>query len=283
MKRLISFVSIVITLFTVVFSPYQTAYATGLCYVNDNAGGTNTGTSWANAYTSLQSAIADSCAEIWVAAGTYKPTFGTDQFISFIIKNGVSIYGGFSGTETIRDQRNSDINVTTLSGDIGIIGDSVDNSLNVITGNNIDNSTILDGFIISSGNAHLSTHNSGGGGGINLINSSPKITNVIIRDNYGINGGGMYLNNSSPILTNVTFEKNTAYIAGAMYSEINSNPSLNFVVFDTNFSYSDKGVMANINSASELNYVIFTNNGSNGWSGGNIQRQQRSNFRQCYL
>ncbi len=78
--------------------------AAAIRYVKWNAGGANNGTSWTNAYTSLQSALAaaSSGAEIWVAAGTYGPTAGTDRTVSFTLKIGVEIYGGFAGTETLR-------------------------------------------------------------------------------------------------------------------------------------------------------------------------------------
>jgi hypothetical protein len=38
--------------------------------------------------------------QIWVAMGTYTPTTGTNQSVSFLLKNGVAIYGGFAGGET---------------------------------------------------------------------------------------------------------------------------------------------------------------------------------------
>jgi hypothetical protein len=72
------------------------------------SGSTGNGSAWNNAYGSLATAIAAAVAgdEIWVAAGTYKPTTGTDRTASFNLKNNVGIYGGFAGTETTRNQRN---------------------------------------------------------------------------------------------------------------------------------------------------------------------------------
>ena len=77
-------------------------------YVKWDATGGNTGVDWANAYTDLQSALIPdpSVDQIWVAAGTYKPTLGSDASISFVIPSGVSIYGGFTGTESSIGQRN---------------------------------------------------------------------------------------------------------------------------------------------------------------------------------
>ena len=47
--------------------------------------------------------------EIWIAAGTYKPTqlIKTSKKNSrhFPLKNGVSIYGGFAGTEKNKEER----------------------------------------------------------------------------------------------------------------------------------------------------------------------------------
>ena len=73
--------------------------------------------SWANACElgyALASAVSGQ--ELWVVAGRYTPTSGTNRNLSFHLKAGVAVYGGFAGTETVRDQRDLAVNVATLSG-----------------------------------------------------------------------------------------------------------------------------------------------------------------------
>ncbi|HEX5840091.1 MAG TPA: hypothetical protein VFY26_19800, partial [Anaerolineales bacterium] len=82
-------------------------YQPTIRYVKWDAAGANDGTSWTNGFTDLQLALAAASSgdEIWVATGVYKPTSGTDRSVSFVLKNGVAVYGGFAGTEILRDQR----------------------------------------------------------------------------------------------------------------------------------------------------------------------------------
>src|SRR5262249_36659100 len=81
-----------------------------IIYVKTNLANGN-GTNWANAFNNLKDAIAaaDDCSEIWIAAGTY---FSTN---AISMKNGLRIYGGFAGTETLRNQRNWTNNPAILS------------------------------------------------------------------------------------------------------------------------------------------------------------------------
>ena len=93
-----------------------------IIYVDADAGdGEETGASWNDAYTDLQDALAVAGAsdQIWVAEGTYVPTSTEDRAISFVINNGVKVYGGFVGNETAVWQRDIDENKTILSGNIG--------------------------------------------------------------------------------------------------------------------------------------------------------------------
>jgi len=77
-------------------------------YVDKDAtGGANNGTSWENAFTNLQNAmaIAISGKQIWVAEGIYYAGGGAN---TITLKNGVEIYGGFTGTESALADRNPD-------------------------------------------------------------------------------------------------------------------------------------------------------------------------------
>jgi predicted outer membrane repeat protein len=245
-------------------------HAANECYVwEDATSGTNTGTSWTNAYTSLQSALDNpSCTEIWVAAGTYKPTSDNDRAISFTLKDGVDIYGGFAGTEIARDDRDPEENVTTLSGDIGTEGITTDNSYHVVSGVNLTASAILDGFIITAGNANDDTNPNNSGGGMLLDNSSPTLTNVTFSANsaYAV-GGGMFLFASSPILTNVSFSDNNASYGGGMALYNSSSPNLTNVTFSANYATDYGGGMFLTASSPTLTDITFSANTAIGGGG----------------
>ncbi|MCP4442401.1 MAG: hypothetical protein GY810_26135, partial [Aureispira sp.] len=170
----------------------------GKRYVDLNATGANNGLSWNDAYTSLKDALdlINLGDTIWVAAGTYKASTGTDRMASFMVPDGVKVYGGFAGGETMLSERNWAANPTILSGDLGAQGDASDNSYNVVRTQDVSKNTILDGLIIEHGNANGTPYpyNRGGGianNGMNSGNSSPTIQNCIFRWNMGTYGGAI--------------------------------------------------------------------------------------------
>ncbi|MBD2757392.1 choice-of-anchor Q domain-containing protein [Spirosoma validum] len=197
-------------------------------YVNALATGRATGFTWADALPDLQAALSfTTCSanltEIWVAAGTYKPTTATgpdSRTASFAMHNGLAIYGGFVGTETSLSQRNWQANVTILSGDIGTVGNNADNSYHVVSNTGLNSTAVLDGFTIRDGNANgAAPHNRGGG----LVNDgsgtgrvcSPTLRNCVITGNSARFGGGLYNDGSSrgssnPTLINLSFRTNSA-------------------------------------------------------------------------
>jgi len=140
--------------------------------------------------------------EIWVRAGTYIGSFG--------LKNGVAIYGGFAGSETVRSQRSWQTNLTILSG--------ADVQPHVVTADGVDNTTVLDGFTIRDGRA------SGGaffGGGVFVTSGSPILSNLIITNNSASSyGGGLFSDlNAHPTLINVVFSGNSSgFYGGGLYS-----------------------------------------------------------------
>ena len=122
-----------------------TVFAQSTRYVNINViGGNNNGTTWGNAYNNLQTALvaAQSGDQIWVAKGMYLPSadasgatsLSNNRTKTFVMKNSVAIYGGFSGhgTETQLSDRDFKNNVTTLSGDIGTVNVNTDNCYHVV-------------------------------------------------------------------------------------------------------------------------------------------------------
>ena len=111
--RSFSFTLLLILVFSPLFAQvYVDAAATG---------GANDGSSWANAYTDLQAALraAPAGSEVFVAGGTYFPsTQFRDPTATFNFSKGLSVYGGFRGTEGSLAERDvNNLVPTLLSGD----------------------------------------------------------------------------------------------------------------------------------------------------------------------
>ncbi|GAB3559783.1 putative Ig domain-containing protein [Spirosoma fluminis] len=251
-------------------------------------GGTGSGSSWADASGDLQSQINFTGAlQVWVAAGIYKPTTGSDREASFSLKNGVEVYGGFVGTETDLSQRRSVNPVTgspsssTLSGEIGAAGDSRDNSYNVVRNNNLNGTAVLDGFLISGGYGNAPSIVNGNGGGVYNINSSPGIVNCLFVGNYAFYGAGMNNNSSSPSLTNCSFQNNSASQGGGMYS-VGGNPSLTNCSFQNNSAIIHGAGMHNRGGSPSLINCSFLNNTSSSSYGGGMSNDESSpNLTNC--
>jgi hypothetical protein len=209
--------------------------------VDVNATGADNGSSWADAYTGLQSALSVAAGkdEIWVARGTYKPTTGTDRTISFVMRQGVAIYGGFAGTETSQDQRNWVANPTILSGDIGTQGDNSDNSYHVVIG---ANNATLDGFMITDGNANGEDWPHYVGGGIYIDGASPIIEkNVITSNSASSEGGGIYCQGGSAMIRYNKISNNYSFFVGGVSFESSFAVLQNNLIVDNTADY-DSGV-----------------------------------------
>ncbi len=207
-------------------------------HVDLTATGANNGSNWANAYTDLQDALAIAVSgdEIWVAAGTYKPTLGTDQSATFTLSSGIAVYGGFDGSETSLGERDYESNLTALSGEIGAPGAS-DNSDRVVAIEGIGNNAVLDGFTISDGNSE--TFGGLAGGGVYLYRTNATLRNLTITGNQAELGGGVYNFAGTPTFENVTFSNNIATDGAALYNHNLSTTTLNSVRFFDNSGWND--------------------------------------------
>ncbi|MBK9927898.1 MAG: hypothetical protein IPP66_21710 [Anaerolineales bacterium] len=251
-----------------------------IIYVKWNATGLNNGSSWTDAYTDLQSALAfaSSGEQIWVAAGTYKPTTGTDRGLSFILQDSVSVYGGFAGTEMLSTERDPSKYVTILSGDIGIEHDTSDNSYHVVTAAFVNISTQLDGFTITSGNAN-GTFADQYGGGLYTSYGYLVLSNITFDNNLALLGGGMYSvsdgNHGHPILHSVVFSNNSANFGGGMWNHF-SDASLTNVTFSGNSAVYGGG-MGNQDSHPYILNATFSANLASTYGGG-IYNEANSNL-----
>lgn len=177
--------------------------AQSIFYVDASAQGLNNGTSWVNAFTNLHDGLSTAQAgdQIWVATATYRPTSNSDRAIHFELKSGVKLYGGFAGTESSLTQRNWSAHPSVIDGDIGLLGDSTDNSYNLLYMDRPDETTVVDGFVFQNGV-----------GNFDMFIYAP-----------GTCGGAIFIDGKNgtayPLIANCSFIHNTAvYAGGAVYA-----------------------------------------------------------------
>lgn len=222
-----------------------------ILYVDAGADPGGDGSSWGTAFKSLQDGLGavSGHTQILVANGTYKPDAGASQTLrdrteTFQLINEVEIYGGFRPGGTWAN-RNPNLYVTVLSGDINTPGDSNDNSYHVVTGSGVDSTALLDGFTITAGNAD-GIGSDGWGGGMYVHDGYPRVSNCRFILNRAEDGGGVCNYDSSttdsPTLENCIFTSNSAQDnGGGMYIYV-SNPILISCQFTNNTADSGGGI-----------------------------------------
>jgi len=253
-------------------------------YVNASATGANDGSSWANAFTDLTDGLAavESNDEVWVAAGTYTPM--ANDTASFYINAKIGLYGGFNGTETELNQRDSDANVTILSGDRNgddIVGNfdqnRTDNSRHIVYVDTTfwaDGAATIDGFTISNGESDqvgFAPFTNTRGGGI-LAVGPVEVNHCIFTQNNGSGGtsiGIIGIFASGSTVNDCEFMFNNAYDQSAGVHIRNAN---GVGIWDCHFhdNMTNRGVIYPFRSIGiEIGNCIIENNtaaGSN-WGG----------------
>jgi Secretion system C-terminal sorting domain len=252
-----------------------------IIYVTQSGSGSLTGSSWSNAYPAamLQQAIDEASSEVWVALGTYRTTSGPDRTISFHMRNGIAIYGSFAGTETQLSQRNLSAGLTSiLTAEIGSPGIS-DNSYHTIHNSGLNNTAVIDGFVITGANDDREASETEGlGGGIynsgNAGTCSPTIRNCVISNNRAVFGAGIFNSgylggNASPLITNCVIAFNTATKGGGGVDNFGlagvANPVITNTIFYENTATERAGAMYcwggnNGNASPVVVNSVFVNN-----------------------
>ncbi len=266
-------------------------------------GGTGDGSSWATACGDLQTALddADPNDDIWVAEGMYTP--GTERWETFMMKEGVGVYGGFPATgDPGWDKRDPNTYKTILSGDLlsnddpctpieDLLTDPcrADNSMHIMNCSNTDTNSIIGGLTITGGNANGSKPDNRGGGIYNY-GGGVRINNCVFARNTASDlGGGVLINSmAGAAFINCIFEDNYSDRCGGaiyngdwvwMYSEI----SLTNCTFRNNSARQNGGALDNSGyTASTVINCTFLGNKA-GERGGAISSWTRSdlNFTDC--
>ena len=253
-------------------------------YVDLDASGSNDGTSWANAYNDLESAINNAVEgnEIWISEGTYlAPSTATSLNTFFLIDKNIGIFGGFNGTETSLNERNVEMHQVIIDADQN--GDDVpgEGQTNRLDNNrhimwltaDIDNTTVIDGITFKGGTTEPDT---GSGddrrGGAILSYGAPMINNCTFTENYGYFGGGFYprgVDANGVVVTNCDFIDNYGGFGAGLYSLAEG------VFEDLHFEGNggtERGLGMFINNRNNtIQNCTFIDNSSFGSSGGALQ------------
>lgn len=234
---------------------YQYLPTTRIRYVKPTATGTGDGSSWDNASGDLQKMIdeladnnvSQQAGEVWVAAGTYKPQSqlisGMNYSASFRMRDGISVYGGFAGNETSKQERAKGTmpwdftNVTVLEAayyesklawtnskwTVGSDSRHVVWFAPMSGESDFTRITTLDGVTVqggyAQGNTGLDDFKTDRGGGVYMDGANAYLSNCIVRENYATgNGGGVYLKNGR-VQTSLIYNNNADADGGAVYVE----------------------------------------------------------------
>lgn len=236
---------------TCLAGPAATRGGSQVLYVNANGPLDGDCLSWATACRSLQTALdlAASGDAIWVAAGTYQPTLGSDvldpRSVTFGLKSGLSVLGGFAGGETMADQRDPQQNLVRFSCDLanndgGAPSSTAENCYHVLTALGVGGDTLVDGVSIVGGKANGLCCGYGYGGGLHSVDSSLVLRGVTFRQNSALRGGAVWLDHGVPTFDGCTFEGNSAGAGGAMELALGSSATVRHCIFSGN-SATDTG------------------------------------------
>lgn len=200
------------------------------------------GCGWETAYRTIHeaAAAAHSGSEIWVKKGTYRPNWP-------IQLNGVHLYGGFAGDETVRRTRDWQRNPTIVDGQ------------QLMDLMKIDDHASVDGITLTNGWDRY------GGTGSAMTIHSGRVKNVTFRLNDHMAVGNFPGTDTQnyTIFENCTFSQNFATNWPATAMEIVGTSTISNCVFEGNYSHTLKPAIyiGNRSDTRILNCIFVGNSG----------------------
>lgn len=195
-------------------------------YVNrNNISGNEDGLTWRTAFSTVQAGIEMARSrfggEVWVAQGVYNER--RENAGAVRLRPGVALYGGFSGNEVLRSQRDTLARPSILDGSVSANGTP---AVTVVVGSS---EAILDGFTIRGGRGQ-------DGGGMTNIGVSPTIVDCVFRDNTSVRFGGAMLNvdEAFPRIIDCVFTNNSAQQSGGAIANTGAQPEFTNCLFSLN-------------------------------------------------
>ncbi|MHC5055000.1 MAG: right-handed parallel beta-helix repeat-containing protein [Planctomycetota bacterium] len=189
------------------------------------------GATWSKAFRHPQDAVDAALPgdEVWVAEGRYGPA---GRAAVLRLAPGVRVFGGFAGTESLRDERDPARRRTVLDGERSAVHVVVAAS-----------ASSLDGFVILGGRAAGRARGGRGGGiiasdvsefeveGCTFLGNAARygggiylartrgcaVRDCLFESNAGIEGGAVHLDGASPAIEGCDFKGNRADDGGAVY------------------------------------------------------------------
>lgn len=244
-------------------------------FVKAGATGSASGLTWADAFPTLQDALVrgGSGYEIWVSQGAYFPDQGSGQTpgsaaAKFVVPAGITLRGGFDGTELNASAADPLAHPTILSGDVGRDDLNADgnqvaettadrvgtNATGFLTFTGAPVNTGFDGFVITA---------AGSSGALKISGGSPFVRRCRFSGNSGKEGGAVIAENSAtPEFTACSFSGNLASTSGGAVRA--TGGSLAFV--DCSFTGNSAngtgggGALQVTSSSMSLRHCVFSQN-----------------------
>ncbi|KAA6303201.1 MAG: hypothetical protein EZS26_000606 [Candidatus Ordinivivax streblomastigis] len=269
------------------------------------------GNTWATAIGSLPEAITgavkyreqhpEKTLEVWVKAGTYNA-------LSIELKDGISLYGGFAGTETALNERVKGAHTWDYTNETVLTGagrertsasDAIGSKAVIKQDSLFVHPVLVDGFTLTGGE-HGALFISGGnttlrnsilrqngslastssyiatgidGGGVAIRGGAFTVTSCLIEENEAKSGGGVLIANDAPsVVRNCTIRENKALVT--------ANTPYNFTSIGNPTVFGWGGGV--FNQGGSVNNCLIEENTS--FAGGGIFiRDNESKFNNCII